>query len=536
MSETTLPLSDRAKVVSVSPIWLATGAIAIAVTSFLLVFPLAVGGDYPNHLARTHIEGWLAGSAALQEYFAVRLSFIPDLTMDMVIPWASHLLGTYSAGAIVCAAAIMLGPIAGVLISRRRHRDAGLWLPLLGFATVFSLNLEFGFINFLAANGLALLAFHYWMTAVPGWRRAFIFAPVGLFLTINHALGFLLFGYLVLLWEGAKFLDKERGSLRSFAMGLTVRDSLAFLPGLLFILMSVLGASDLEKALPPANIFGQRDVALLAPFRFYASGNSVITAFLSVVAIGGGLILGLRARILDIDLDMAIVCGGLGVLVLVMPIFFLGIWGLHFRFGASLIILLAASVRFKGKSEKPVIGGAIALGTLLMLQTANAVPNLVRTDGQLQAVRASVAGLPNGARVLPVSDGVADQVYANHAAALAVIEADAFVPNLFTNTSPVDVRDAYKRLHSPQGIPITQEALIEGLNKSFPVAENGYWSRDFYFAWPATFSHVLFIRSDDQKTLDFQELCLIAEGANHALYQIRRAPEAACETALTRRS
>ena len=514
---------------AISPAWFATGAIVFLVTSFLLLFPLAIGGDYPNHLARTHIEGWLATSTALQEYFALRLDFIPDLTMDMIIPWMSHLIGTYKAGALVCVAAIVIGPIGGILFSKRRHGDASAWLPFLGFATTFNMNLEFGFINYIVGSGLALIAFCFWSTIQPGLKRTVCFALVGLFLTLNHAFGFLLFGYMVLLWEIAKFSFKERGSAANFLNGLILRDGWAFLPGLLFILVSVLGASDLEKALPTENIFGQRDVATLAPFRFYTSSNSVITAYVSIISISVGIFVGLWRRVIEIDKDMAVVCAGLGILALAMPVSFMGIWGLYFRFGVVFFIVLAASIRFRQPNAELSAVVGVAIGGLIVLQVMNAAPNLVRTADQFETVRATFSHLPKGARVLPVSDGVADQIFAHHAVSLAVIEADAFVPNLFTNTSPVDVRDAYKHLHSPQGIPITADALKEGLNKSLPKAENGHWTRDFYFSWPNSFTHILFVRADAQKSLDFQELCLIKESENHALYEIKSDPRGLCQ-------
>lgn len=503
-------------------VWTATGLLSILIIGLLLTFPLGIGGDYPNHLARTYIEGWLAGSTTLGEYYALRVSFIPDLTMDLIIPWLSHLIGIYPAGAVVCALAILLGPIAGVLISRRLHGGNESWLPLIGFTAIFNLNLEFGFINFLAASGLALLAFYFWIGANADWRRTLVFAPVGLFLVINHALGFLLFGYIVLLWEGAKFYHKERGSAATFFTGLFVRDGVAFLPGIAFLALSVMGASDLDKAIPTANIFAGRNMMLFAPFRFFSDSNAVLTALVSFLFLVVGFIIGLSKRVIKIDPDMAIVCAGLCILVLVMPVHFLGIWGLHFRFGPALIILCAASIKFNSCSDSVKAIGGVGLLTLLGLQFLNAIPNIIRIDDNLQSIRRAAADLPKGALVLPVSDGLADLAIAGHGVALSVIEAGGYVPNLFTNTSPVDVVETMKPLHASQAPSVSVQDLVAGMDKNLVAAANGHWSRDFYFNWPETFTHILYMRAPGTKGLDLERLCVFATGIGFELYTIRQ--------------
>lgn len=518
---------------SLPAVWVFTIILSVAVLIFIMIYPLGIGGDYPNHLARTYIEGWVLSSKTLGDYYLIRLSFVPDLTMDLVIPWLSHLIGIYPAGALVCAMAILVGPIAGVMISRRLHGCAAGWLPLVGFASIFSLNLEFGFINFLAASGFGLLAFYYWIGAAATWRRTFLVALFSLFLVVNHALGFLLFGYLVLLWEAAKFKHGERGGFRSFVSGLMFRDSFAFLPGVVFLALGVVGATDLETALPEANIFSGRDVALLAPFRFFSDANSVLTAFTSFLIVVAGFVIGLRSRVFEIDRDMAIVCVGLCVLVLAMPVYFLGIWGLHFRYGAALVILASASIRFRPGSEKVKAGGLGLLVALLALQVANAVPNLARIDSHLHAIRDAMADLPPGAMVLPVTDGLADQAFANHAVALSVIEVGGYAPNLFTNTSPVDVVEVMKPLHAPQAIPISPRQLADGMEKKLPDAANGHWSREFYFNWPTTFTHILFTRADGAEGLDLKVLCPMSEGRGFVLYTVKADPANSCPVSIS---
>lgn len=515
------PVIDRDRAAPGRAVFIACGAISLVIAALIFAFPLGVGGDYVNHLARTYIEGWIGSSEDLARYYDVAYGFIPDLTMDLTVPWLSHAVGIYWAGALIIALAVLSGPLAGVWLSRRLHGAAAGWLPLVGFATIFNLNFEFGFINFIASTGLALAAFTAWTLAAPDWRRSLLFAPAGLFLVANHALAFLLLGYLVLLWEIASFLEKERGGARAFLVGLATRDAIAFLPGLAFLAVSVFGASDLEIAAAASSApWRAWDVVSLSPFRYFRDANSVTTASVSALFLYGGLVFGLGSGALRIDRRMAVVCGGLGLLVFSFPEHALGISCLNFRYPPSLTILLAASVRFAPGVEKAAAAAMGVGAAVLFAQIYNGATNMHRVNAAASEVRAGLAVLPAGARVLPVADPAADKRIAHYIPALSVIEADAYVPSLFTFTSPVDVAPAMRELHMPSGI-LTEEELIDGADKALPPSENGYWSKSYYYGWPDHFTHVLYMRAPGGAGLDSEWLCPLRAGPDFVLYRVK---------------
>lgn len=469
--------------------------LSAAVAALFALFPLGVAGDYANHLARTYIEASLGESEALAQYYELRSGLIPDLYMDAVVPLLAPVVGVYGAGAIAAVLAAAAGPIAGFALSRRINGAAGGWLPAIGFAGVFSLNLEFGLFNFIAATGLALFAFAAWIGSAPGLRRALVFAPVSLLLLGAHALGFLFFGFLVLAFElaGAAFAaarDRD-GIIRRLALV----DAAAFLPALALLILSVAGEGGaLRPVDAPTDFIASRLVVLLSMFRYYSDAPAVITALASFAAAAAGFGLAFRCGALVIDRRMAVVCAAVFALMMATPEHVAGIWGLHFRFGPALLILLAASVRFApGAVRAPAIGAGL-LGAVLLAQVHHGGSKMAAADAFHDRLRADLAALPEGARLLQAFEGGMRLRLANHAGALAVIEADAFVPTLFTNTSPVGVRPEWRARHLPAGRTPDIPDLDRAANAPPPIAENGLWAQNYYDAWPAAFTHVLYMR------------------------------------------
>ncbi len=487
------------------------------------LYPLGVAGDYINHLARVHIEATLAQSETLARYYEVRPGLIPDLYMDIVATLLAPLAGVAGAGAIAAAAAVILGPLAGFALSRRLHGAAAGWLPAIGFAGVFSLNFEFGFINFIAASGLALFAFAAWIGSAPGARRALLFAPVSLVLLGAHALGFLFFGFLVLTWElaGAAFAPREdrTGLLRR----LFLIDALAFLPALLLLALALAQEGGGLRAVDaPTDFLASRGAVLLSMFRYYGDAPAVVTAFVSFAALLAGLGAGLRTGALAVDRRMAVVCAGVFALMMATPEHVAGIWGLHFRFGPALLVLLAASVRFAPQAIRARAVFAPLLGAVLLLQAQHGSAKMAAADAFHDRLRADLARLPEGARLLQAFAPGAGLRLANHAGALAVIERDAFVPSLFTNTSPVGVRPEWRARHLPAGRRPDLTALAEAAAAPSPAADNGLWAQNYYDDWPSAFTHVLYMRGEDGPAPDLAGAAPLLARPDYVLYAVTK--------------
>lgn len=503
-------------------VWRIAAAMAVVAASLFLLFPLGVGADYTNHLARAYITTAIDGSEALRRYYEIDYRFVPNFSIEMIVPRLAEVFGLYTAGSIVIAVSVILAPLAGVLLSRTSNGGAGAWLPLLGFATLFNRNLEFGFVNFLFGLGLALICFCLWVRMAPGWRRSLVIAPLGAFIAANHILGFLFLGYIALLWEGSKFAFGERGTARQFIPMLMIRDGAAFLPGLALIAYGFFVADDVSTYTGDMGMWTQRMTALTAGIGFFNSPLSVLAGTFAFAVFSGGLYLGLRKGVLEIHRDLAVVALGVFVLVAVMPAHLAGIWALHFRYGGAALIILAAALRFKGARGKT--GGAWVCAGVLALLAVNGVSHVARIDRSHQELRRAMASLPEGARLISATAPDVGFDIGVHGTSLAVIEADAYVPNLFTNISAVSVTPEMTALHFPQGKPHLIETLKAHENTPLIPAINGRWSENYHHGWPENFTHLLYMRVPGGAGADLDGVSEIASGADFVLYAIAAAP------------
>ena len=162
----------------------------------------------------------------------------------------------------------------------------------------------------------------------------------------------------------------------------------------------------------------------------------------------------------------------------------------------------------------------MAAALLLAAIYANGALQMSRIDGFARANRDLLAGVADGARVLSASHEEADPLLAFHAAAIAVIERSAYVPNLFTNTSPVGVRPEMRAFHMPQAWPLLEAQLAASAELEPPQPANGYWSPDYYYGWPRHWDYVVYFRSAPEQSLSLPFLCRQAESPGAVLYRI----------------
>lgn len=500
---------------ALKPVHVAGGLVAL-LAAMVALWPLGIGIDYFNHLARTYIQGHLATEPALQEFYAVSFDFIPDLTMDLIIPWLSQWIGIYAAGGVTAWLALILPPVAGLVLSKSLHGRVT-WVSLLGFLTVFNANMGWGFVNYTASSGLALLAFALWVRMAPSWRRTVLFAPISLVLVANHALAFLLFGFLAFSWEVIGFLKQERGSVAAFVRQLILVDFPAMLAGLVFIALSMQGAADLPQDVTPLYDLEEKIGVLFAATDF----NNRLLALLAVLAVAGFFWATVRQGWVSFAANSAWLCAAFLTLVIVIPSSIFGIWGLHLRFTAPLLIVAAASINitqdFPARLKPALASGFAVLGALLF---ANAGLKMSAINSQATALRGQLAEVPKGAKVLGVyvdlSSGTA---FNTHALSLAVIERAAYVPNLFTNTSFVDVTPAMVDLHMPQANPVFAKDLATLATRPRIASENGYWSTAFANDWPEQWDYLLMFKTAEQPALSDLPVCAVSATPEIILYK-----------------
>ena len=509
MSATSVSVPEDLCALRARTLPLVAAALAALGIALGLLFPLGLGADWPNHLARLFIEAELSGSKVLSDSYALDWTTpVPDLASDLFVPSLSQLVGLDAAAGLAVGLALVAAPLGGLALSRVLHGRVTA-LSLFGFAGAFGFSASWGFVNFLLSTGLALGAFALWVRLAPSWRKAVLFAGLGSGLAVCHALGLVLLGFLAALYELGRVLRAPRPAP---ALLRGARDGLAFLPGIAFVLWSASRSPVPGEPVPWIWGLSERSVALLSPFVFGIDPARLMVAALCFAGLVAGLGFALRRRLLAVHPAMLPVVLGLLALVLLMPVKALGIWGLHFRFGAVFVAVLAASLR-------PAPGGmpvrrrmALVLIPLAVLPALVSVPEMARRQAEAEAARRVFAALPPGAHLLPVNDEAAPHG-AQHVAALAVIERAAYVPNLFVDTSPVGL---HPRLADGHGHG-------DALTPSLLLARAGCAGGDqgaFGAAWPDRYSHVALIRPDGGAGLNDPRLALIGASARVVLYRV----------------
>lgn len=461
-------------------------ALALVVgAGLMLAFPLGLGHDYPNHLARVHIEAHLAHTPALAEAYRLVWGNIPDLAMDLVLPPLARLIGTVPAGALFNALAVTLLPLGAWVLARRWHGRATP-ATLLAALVPFGALLAWGFMNYVFALGAALLLFAAWSGLTPGWRRSLLFSILATGLYFAHLLAFLALGYLVLAWEGGRLIG--RPDWPRAALARLVVDGPAFLPGLL-LLAHLLGLDHgLDSRLPDAfGGVGARLATVQSVFDFHSAplglGLGVMVGGLLMV----GLVAGGRPPPERLTLLIAV-----AALVALCPLQVKGIWGLHLRYGPLLLALLAAAVPPPEPGRRRRL--LMVAGLAALVVWGNAGWRMAHTDRQHDQLMAAFRHLPEGSRLIA---GASEDFSGRrltlmlHAVGLAVIARQAYVVDLFTNTSPVKVVPDLESLHRPQAWPLSAGELAAGLDRPLGPAAANPTATVYWNDWPAHFDHLL---------------------------------------------
>ena len=180
---------------------------ALAVLCAILLAPLALVDvppllDYPNHLARATVLAFGAADPVLSRMYASHWAIIPNLGTDLALLPLLHVLPIHLAGRVVVGCAILLPVFGTIAYSRATFGTRSAW-PLASGLVAYNATLLLGFVNFVAAVGIALLLAAAWIT----WRdraprRVMALAVIGtVALFFCHLMGLVFFYALIAGYE-----------------------------------------------------------------------------------------------------------------------------------------------------------------------------------------------------------------------------------------------------------------------------------------------------------------------------------------------
>lgn len=455
--------------------------IVLGVLLSCLAWPLGIGVDYMNHLARVHIERELEGSHQLQEFYYTAPGNIPDLAMDIFIGYGAQGPDIYLAGTVMVFFAIITLPLAGLLLAFKLHGRIGV-NHFLVFAVTFPFCLRMGFINFQIALGLSLIFYVAWISVRNSWIKLLAFAVLAVMLYFFHVLGFLVFGFLVLTAELGEAWRCEKLKFRDLGV-LFLRLCFVFLTPAILLIMTVGADHGVEKGM---NSFGSLVQHIHAFSSAFGYGRPYLSLFMLFAVY---IYLREFADFSTLSLRDKTVLVALAVLVALMPWQLLGISYLEVRYAPLLFVMLFAMAAPCTQSKASAFHAVFAL-SMVLVGFASYIEAVTRIDAAQSELRKSLALLPDGSRLLTgMTDDYLEQSEFRdyvHSNGIHVIENYGFVTSLFTNTSPVKVRSEYSRLKNPQGYPMLDEDLSE---RSVAQTQYNDWRSDFdYLLWMRTVS------------------------------------------------
>ena len=424
--------------------YLLLGGLTLSPLLWVHIPPLV---DYPVHLARMSVLLHDGDGSAIATNYVAHWRLLPNLAIDLIVPVLAQIMPLELAGKVFVALSMSLAVIGTVTLHRALHGRVGLW-PLCALLFVYNVVLWYGFLNYLFALGVAILAFSAWVATErrPQALRITGFAIVAAVIFVLHLFAFGVYGLLVVSYEASKAAGgQETPRDRAIALAGTL---LQFVPsGLMWL--GVEGG-------PQFTQFGDlnaRLASLIAPAFFDDGNKTVLDAAIFVVEIVV-LPCALLAGALRLNPKMRLPLLAMLVLSALIPEWLKGSWAAQIRLPIALVFVFIASAQFD--RSRRVIGTCLATTVLLLLglRLWAVTENWRDMDARVTELRAALQTVPEGVRILTVQSSMpaslvrpagfrhlVDSTGAptfSHLPALAVLDRGAFYTPLFTGWYPID--------------------------------------------------------------------------------------------------
>ena len=485
--------------------------VAVAFCFLFALLPVVVATmppimDFPNHLARIWLMAGGAARAPLDAIYGIDFAKAgANVGVDLAAAALARALPIFAVSKVLVALAFLAPPLGGAVLSRaligRFHP-----LQLAFLALTWSTTAIAGFVNFQIGLGLALL-----FAALQANRLDRGAASFALHLTFStillfvHPLGLAFYTLIILaLLFGAEF---DRRSLRP---GLTAALLLAAATPV--VLSHIIWRTDARSPWPfwgdAANIVDPVHILtiLLSPILSYNLTADLITT-LPVVAL---IVYALVARLAKLHAGLALAAGALFALSPLAPdAIGDGSWlPQRFPIMAALMLLAALQPRAEPRGRlvwaalaPPVLGRALWIGWIWLARQNDVA-------GLMEAMRA----MPPGASLITLQQEAADwraapvgrfmigspngvRATGRHLGALATIEAQAFVPTLFSVPGQ----------HALVVRPPWRERAVTASSIPYPSQLGTKLAGDPYLKdWRLHFDYVLVLNADLAASSDFE--------------------------------
>ncbi len=504
------------------------GQIAILFAAFTLLIsipiwthPLPPLSDYVNHLARMKVLATLDQNPRLAEYYTINWQVIPNLTMDIIVPWLARMgVNIYVAGQIYMVTMFAL-IMSGALALNRALIGRWSTTPLFGYPLLYNFVFLVGLMNYLFGIGVALWAMAGWVALRErAWPWRYLLSSgcvLVLFFCHLSALG--IYGVGILSYEMLRLWERRRepwpARVIEFVCG-----------GLPFLAVTPLLALSPTMGLASSVYWEQR--GKIDGLMYVIADYSDISAFLIVTVLGAAIVWAVRHRVLRFHPLVAVllIVGGIIYLALPRVMFDTYMTDQRVPIGIAFMILACGDLELRRRLVRR--GFMVVLIVLIAGRLIEIDYNWSQLSDSTSQFRSSVKRIAPGSKVFvaysdrSMGDDVRDLGLV-HAACIATIERSALVTTLFTvpGKQILHVKPKYEDFaDTHDGTPPSVAQLIVAAEQPQPNTPA------FWLNWTKfDYLYVLFTEDDAPNPYP-SHLKLVADGDRFQLYKIIKPGEA----------
>lgn len=406
------------------------------------VLPL---GDVPNHMARVYILNNLEAEPILQKYYGVHWDLFSFQASDLLLPPLARWFGLETGVQLFVVTAFALLIAGTAAVHRVLFGRVGIW-PAAAFLFLYNFTLTSGQISFLFSTGISLLLFAAWI-ATERWPRALrlaVFTGATMGLMLLHFFVFAAYALLVMCFAVGR---ARRAPTWVEKVRQLVAAGLPFVPPAFCFLWSF---GQTISGPTSYGIIIDRSLALLVGTVNYGRWPDIVLSVAVIITLWW---LNRRKRI-ALPLDMRLPVLVLLLSAIAMPRLLLGVFGADLRLPLLLYFLLVAASEVRLVGRRQIICLAAGIFALLALRVGTTTALWSQIDADYREFRAADHVLVRGSRVAVIPVGPDHRTNPQpeppywFISCLAVIDRQVFLPQLYTNATPLELTPEAKGIYS----------------------------------------------------------------------------------------
>ena len=478
--------------------------------------PLPPISDYINHLARMHVIATLNKNPLLADFYQIKWEVIPNLTMDLVVPWLAKIMTIYRAGQVFIVAMFAL-IISGTLALNRALIGRWSLLPLAAFPLLYNFDFLVGLMNYIFGIGVALWALAAWVNLRERtWSiRLFVSTCFAVTIFFCHLSALGIYGIGILSFEILR-LWQRRAEPWPWRIVDFVASGLPFLAAAPLLYVS--------PTMKLASAIYWEERGKIDGLMYVVSNYSDIAAFLLIGIVTVATVWAVRHRVLRFH-PLVYVLLAVGLLIYIaLPRVMFETYMADQRVPIGVAFMLVACGDLELR-RRLVRRGFIAVLVLLIGGRLIEIDlNWSSLSDTTSEFRSSVRRIAPGSKVFVAyadrssgGDDVRDLGLV-HAACIAMIERSALVTTAFTvvGKQVLHVKPELRSyVDTHDGTPPTMSQLLLVAEDMAPPTVPAYWRNWTKF----DYLYVLFTE-DEAANPDPDRLKLVADGDRFQLYRI----------------